>query len=61
MTSKSKKLNGVTLRKMGFDLTKYNRSSGYYRVKCSYCDSVVINGVPCHEHGCPNDKKQENY
>ena len=21
---------------------------------CSQCDAVRINGVLCHEHGCPN-------
>ena len=26
--------------------------------KCDSCDSVVINGIYCHERGCPNiDKK----
>lgn len=25
--------------------------------KCNQCDSAVINGVYCHEHGCPNINK----
>lgn len=23
-------------------------------VACSQCQALVINGVPCHETGCPN-------
>lgn len=45
---------GKKLRQLGFDLTCYNRGTGYYRVKCSQCNALVINGVPCHEQGCPN-------
>lgn len=26
--------------------------------KCDQCEAVVINGVFCHETGCPNTKKQ---
>lgn len=25
--------------------------------KCNQCDSATINGVYCHEHGCPNINK----
>lgn len=25
--------------------------------KCNQCDSATINGVYCHEHGCPNIDK----
>lgn len=25
---------------------------------CDQCDAAMINGVFCHEHGCPNKKKQ---
>lgn len=24
-------------------------------VSCSQCEALVINGVACHEHGCPNE------
>jgi hypothetical protein len=24
------------------------------RVRCSYCEVVYINGMPCHETRCPN-------
>ena len=37
---------------LGFDdATKTGR---YIKVKCSQCASSAINGIPCHEHGCPN-------
>lgn len=26
----------------------------FFRVRCSQCESLCINGVPTHEHGCPN-------
>jgi len=25
-----------------------------YRVHCDQCEMLSINGVACHEHGCPN-------
>jgi hypothetical protein len=50
---------GRRLRQQGFDLTTYDRSTGYYRPRCSQCNALVINGVACHEHGCPNQRKAE--
>lgn len=29
--------------------------------KCNQCDSAVINGVYCHESGCPNMGKKYNF
>lgn len=31
----------------------------YKTVKCDQCDVLVINGVVCHEHGCPNKRKED--
>ncbi len=28
-------------------------------MKCDQCDSCYINGVFCHEHGCPNIKREQ--
>ena len=28
------------------------------RIKCDQCNSAYINGVFCHEHGCPNRNKR---
>lgn len=43
-------------RELGFDATKrrVRRGEVVYTVGCSQCAPVVINGVPCHETGCPN-------
>lgn len=48
---------GQKLKGLGFDLTKYDRTTGYYDVKCSQCVAIVINGTPTHERGCPNKKE----
>ena len=40
----------------GFD--ESYRSGRYWRVKCSQCEAHAINGIPCHEHGCPNAKHE---
>lgn len=45
---------GAHLRAAGFDMTEYDRSEGAYRVRCSQCEALVINGIAVHEHGCPN-------
>lgn len=26
--------------------------------RCNQCEALVINGVFCHEHGCPNERKK---
>ena len=28
------------------------------KYKCDQCVAVMINGVLCHEHGCPNARKK---
>ncbi len=38
----------------GFDATPFDRSGRFARPKCSQCEVLVINGVACHETGCPN-------
>lgn len=44
---------------LGFDLSE--RNGRYIRVRCSQCDSAVINGTPAHEHGCPNRYRPQSY
>lgn len=44
------------LQARGFD-DSY-RAGRYWRAKCSQCEALVINGVPCHEPGCPNAKHE---
>jgi hypothetical protein len=59
----AKKTMGQRLRDAGFDLSYYNRSggpgNGYWKVRCSQCEALVINGMPTHETGCPNIVKDE--
>jgi hypothetical protein len=43
-------------RRDGFD--KSYSDDGAVSIKCSQCAALVINGVPCHERGCPNIKKE---
>lgn len=47
-----------TLRELeahGFDRSaELQDSPGKYRVRCSECDALVVQGVATHERGCPN-------
>lgn len=45
---------GERLRARGFDLTTYDRESGYYRVRCSECQALVIQW-----HGHARDRLPE--
>ena len=42
------------LRDAGFDLSEHVRFTRHWRVRCSMCEALVINGTPCHESGCGN-------
>jgi hypothetical protein len=46
------------LREAGFDRSYVSHEDGEtdpaVKVRCSRCEALVINGVPCHEHGCPS-------
>jgi hypothetical protein len=48
---------GKRLRKAGFDLSEYDKSNRTWWPRCSQCNALVIQGIACHERGCPNDKK----
>lgn len=45
------------LKAQGFDLSYMQSRDGYVKVRCSQCEAMTIQGVPCHESGCPNEKK----
>ena len=45
---------GQDLRRRKFDRSAYDRSTRTHHVGCSQCAALVINGVACHETGCPN-------
>ena len=53
----SKKSVCKHLRDQGFDLTKYNPGMHSWTPRCSQCQVAVINGIVCHETGCPNQRK----
>ena len=42
------------LRARGFDASRHVPFTSTYRVACSNCEALVINGVAAHERGCPN-------
>lgn len=39
-------------RALGFDQSAHVPFTRQYRIACSNCAALVINGVPCHETGC---------
>lgn len=43
----------------GFDLSEHVPFTRTYKIKCSNCAALVINNTPCHESGCPNQKRDE--
>lgn len=47
-------MNLKQLKLLGFDNSRHVPFTKEYRVWCSQCRSLVINGYPTHEKGCPN-------
>jgi hypothetical protein len=45
------------LEALGFDRTE-DTGEGTLRVRCGGCEALVINGVPTHETGCPNQTRE---
>jgi hypothetical protein len=56
MTDKDRVI-GRELRRRGFDQSRFSRRLGHWRVRCSQCQALVINGMACHETGCHNARK----
>lgn len=48
------------LKARGFDGTKNIPFTKHYRVRCSSCEALVINGYPTHESGCPKAMRECN-
>ena len=46
---------------LGFDQAKHIPFTKTYRIKCSQCEALVINGVPCHETGCPHVRREDDH
>ena len=45
------------LMDLGFDNSYHIPFTKTYRVGCSQCAAVCINGMPCHETGCQNEAR----
>jgi hypothetical protein len=43
---------------LGFDLSTHKPFTKYIRIACSQCQALMINSVPTHETGCPNETKE---
>jgi hypothetical protein len=65
MQVKPKRIDmGRCLRKtLGFNESYYVRQGedSYWRPRCSQCEALVINGMACHETGCPNDPARRRW
>ncbi len=52
----------AVLQSMGFDNSYFTRKRTNYPAtispRCSQCEVLVIQGVACHETGCPNAKHE---
>jgi len=57
MATKKSNMGRYLRKRLGFDESWYDRSTGYWNVKCSQCEAIVINGTPCHEQNCPNERE----
>jgi len=50
-----KKKSALTgLLERGFDKSTHRPFATSTHVGCSQCEALVINGIACHEGGCPN-------
>lgn len=47
----------ASLRRQGFDKAHVIRGTTTVRPRCSQCEALVIQGVACHERGCPNARR----
>lgn len=45
-----------TLRYKGFATSSHIPFTKQYKVRCTECEALVINGTPCHETGCPEQR-----
>jgi hypothetical protein len=48
-------MNLSQLRKLGFDRSEHIPFTSSYRVSCSCCEALTINGNPTHERDCPQN------
>lgn len=48
----------ANLRAQGFDQASHVPFTRQFKVRCSQCEALVINGVATHETGCPNARHE---
>jgi len=53
-------MNLAELRARGFDRAAHVPFTRSFRIACSQCAAVALNGGPTHESGCPNDTHECN-
>lgn len=46
------------LRDRGFDQSYSIPFQRAWEVRCSQCAAASINGIACHETGCPNERHE---
>lgn len=47
------------LRDQGFDRSYVVPFERAWKVRCSQCEALVINGIPTHERTCPNEVRDK--
>ena len=50
-------MNLAQLKEMGFDKSYHVPFTKEFKVACSQCCALAINGFPTHETGCPNQRR----
>jgi hypothetical protein len=52
----------LELKELGFDESSIRQEDGQsdcsVHVRCSQCAALFINGMACHETGCPNQRRK---
>lgn len=48
-------INLANLKLLGFDNSRHIPFTRRFRVACSQCQAMNINGIPTHEKGCPHE------
>ena len=54
-----KRRHKARLWRQGFDRCSSSAGSMYVRVGCSQCEALCVNGVACHETGCPRARSKK--
>lgn len=61
LLAKEQEMTKATIQRLllfGFDQSRHVPFTHSFRIDCSQCSALVINGVACHETGCPNARHE---